>query len=303
MPMKMRIALLSAMIVACLMIPAAESTIHIAQQGDVLWQISRSYKTPVTAVAEGKNVPSVDRIYVEQQLKASARDATTSYIVSPGDTLWLIAQDHGVTVPELLAVNPILEPNHIVVGHKMLIPAMGEALTTTVPEKMAVKEPEQEAVKTPAKTTAKTPEKDPVKTPVKTTAANTVTSRSSAPYSAAELDLFARLVHAESAGEPFQGQVAVAASILNRVRSSRYPNTLNGVIYQIEGGYYQYSPVLDGRINQPAGDSARRAVKEALSGSDPSKGALGFYNPRKTTNQWVRSQPVTTTIGNHVFFR
>jgi N-acetylmuramoyl-L-alanine amidase len=142
-----------------------------------------------------------------------------------------------------------------------------------------------------------------VKEPEKTTAANTVTSRSSAAYSAAELDLFARLVQAESAGEPFQGQVAVAASVLNRVRSSRYPNTLRAVIYQIEGGYYQYSPVLDGRINQPASDSARRAVQEAIGGSDPSKGALGFYNPRKTTNQWVRSQPVITTIGNHVFFR
>ncbi len=303
MPKKMRIALLSAMIAACLMIPAAQSTIHMVQQGDTLWQISQSYKTPVTAVAEENDLPNVDLIYVEQKLTVPAREATTSYIVSPGDTLWLNAQEHGVTVPELLAINHILEPDHIVVGQKMLIPSMEEAAMTAVAEKTAVKEPVKEAVKTPEKTPAKDPVKNPVKEPVKTPAANTVASRSSASYSAAELDLFARLVQAESAGEPFQGQVAVAASVLNRVRSSRYPNTLNGVIYQIEGGYYQYSPVLDGRINQPAGDSARRAVQEAIGGSDPSKGALGFYNPRKTTNQWVRSQPVTTTIGNHVFFR
>jgi len=122
-------------------------------------------------------------------------------------------------------------------------------------------------------------------------------------FSPAELDLFARLVYSEAAGEPFEGQVAVAASVLNRIRSPLYPNTLSAVIFQVVGGFYQYSPVLDGRINLPANDSARRAVQEAVNGRDPSLGALGFYNPRKTNNQWVRSQPVTVTIGQHVFFR
>jgi N-acetylmuramoyl-L-alanine amidase len=117
-----------------------------------------------------------------------------------------------------------------------------------------------------------------------------------------EMDLFARIVHAEAEGESFTGQVAVAASILNRIRSSRFPNTLRAVVYQVADGCYQYSPVPDGRINRPAGDSARRAVAEALAGNDPSRGATGFYNPRKTGNQWVRRQPVTFTIGNHVFF-
>jgi N-acetylmuramoyl-L-alanine amidase len=120
---------------------------------------------------------------------------------------------------------------------------------------------------------------------------------------AAELDLFARLVHAEAAGEPFEGQVAVAASVLNRVRSPLFPNTLTAVIHQVVNGHYQYSPVLDGRINLPANESARRAVQEALNGRDPSLGATGFFNPRKTNNQWVRSRPVTVTIGQHVFFR
>lgn len=122
-------------------------------------------------------------------------------------------------------------------------------------------------------------------------------------FSPDELDLFARLVHSEAAGEPFQGQVAVAASILNRLSSPLYPDTMKEVVYQVSNGYYQYSPVLDGRINSPAGDSARKAVQEAIAGSDPSGGATGFYNPSKTWNQWVRSQPVTVTIGNHVFFK
>lgn len=123
-------------------------------------------------------------------------------------------------------------------------------------------------------------------------------------YSPDELDLFARLVHAESAGEPYAGQGAVAASVLHRLESPAYPNTLRGVIYQVtDGRYYQYSPVLDGRIDLPANRASFQAVYDALAGWDPSRGATGFYNPRKTSNRWVRGRPVTTTIGKHVFFR
>jgi N-acetylmuramoyl-L-alanine amidase len=120
--------------------------------------------------------------------------------------------------------------------------------------------------------------------------------------SLADFDLFARLVYSEAAGEPYIGQVAVAASVLNRVRSPRYPNTVREVILQVYNGFVQYSPVLDGRINLPANESARQAVRDALRGADPSQGATGFYNPAKTDNQWVRRQPVTVVIGNHVFF-
>ena len=118
-----------------------------------------------------------------------------------------------------------------------------------------------------------------------------------------DIDLMARLVYSEAAGEPYKGQVAVAASVLNRMASTKYPNSIPGVVYQVVNGYYQYSPVLDGRINLPPNQSAYRAVQDALNGWDPSNKALGFFNPRKTSNQWVRSQPVTTVIGNHVFFR
>jgi len=123
-------------------------------------------------------------------------------------------------------------------------------------------------------------------------------------YSAADLDLLARLVHAEAEGEPYVGKVAVAASVLNRVASSDYPNTVPGVIYQVvDGRYVQYEPVLNGRIDLPAGAESKKATQEAALGSDPSKGATGFYNPAKTTNAWVRNRPVTIVIGNHVFFK
>ena len=118
-----------------------------------------------------------------------------------------------------------------------------------------------------------------------------------------ELDLFARLVHAEAEGEPYEGKVAVAASVLNRLADPRYPDTIYEVIYQVVAGAYQYSPVRDGRIDLPAGPDSVNAVHEALLGRDPSLGANGFYNPQKTNNQWVRQQPVTVVIGQHVFFR
>lgn len=116
--------------------------------------------------------------------------------------------------------------------------------------------------------------------------------------------LLAKLVTAEAGGEPYRGQIAVAASVLNRVKSPKYPNSVSSVIYQvIDGRYYQYSPVLDGRINTSPTASALQAVREAMAGFDPSYGALGFYNPAKTSNYWVASRPVTTVIGQHVFFK
>ena len=127
-------------------------------------------------------------------------------------------------------------------------------------------------------------------------------SSSGITLSQSDLELLAILVTAESDGESFEGQVAVAATILNRLRDPLYPKTIAGIIYQVDNGRYQYSPVLDGRINQPASASAYRAVNLACSGWDPSNGANGFYNPAKTTNQWVTSQPVTKIIGSHIFF-
>ena len=121
--------------------------------------------------------------------------------------------------------------------------------------------------------------------------------------SQSDLELLARLVSAESASEPYAGQVAVAATILNRLNDPKYPKSIAGIIYQYTDGAYQYSPVMDGRIDEPAGNSAIAAVQDALNGWDPSYGATGFYNPSKTDNPWVQSQPVTTAIGDHVFFR
>ncbi len=121
-------------------------------------------------------------------------------------------------------------------------------------------------------------------------------------YSREHIDLLERLVHAEAKGENYTGKVAVAATVLNRVKNADYPDSIPGVIYEYNQGY-QYCPVGNGEINRAADKITKEAVKEALRGRDPAQGAISFYNPSKSFNQWIRSRPYVTTIGNHVFVK
>ena len=116
-------------------------------------------------------------------------------------------------------------------------------------------------------------------------------------YSANDVTLLARIISAEARGEPYTGQVAVGAVVLNRVSSPSFPNTISGVIYQ-KGAF---TAVTDGQFNQPVSDSAKRAAQDAMNGWDPSGGALYYFNPAKTSNAWMRSRPVLLTIGSHKF--
>ena len=111
------------------------------------------------------------------------------------------------------------------------------------------------------------------------------------------LDLLARLVHGEARGEPYTGKVAVAAVVLNRVKSSSFPNTVVGVIYQ-KGAF---DAVSDGQINMSPDSTSRKAAQDALNGWDPSYGAIYYFNPNTATNKWIWSRPMTITIGNHRF--
>lgn len=113
-----------------------------------------------------------------------------------------------------------------------------------------------------------------------------------------DFDLLARIIHSESRGEPYKGQVAVGAVVINRVKSPDFPDTFREVIYQ-EG---QFTPVTNGHIDLAANESAYRAARESLKGNDPSLGALYFYNPEKAVTYWWLSQLETTVvIENHVF--
>ncbi|WP_010250594.1 cell wall hydrolase [Acetivibrio cellulolyticus] len=126
------------------------------------------------------------------------------------------------------------------------------------------------------------------------------TSKSAISYSAYELDLLARLINAEAASEPYQAKVGVGAVVVNRVKSSQFPNTISGVIYQKDSRYYQFTPVENGWINKPATSSAKQAALEALNGVDPTNGAL-YYFDDSATNKWLWSKPIALRVGKMVY--
>jgi len=112
-----------------------------------------------------------------------------------------------------------------------------------------------------------------------------------------DVALLARLISAEARGEPYKGQVAVGAVVLNRVDSPIFPNTIAGVIYQ-NGAF---SCVADGQFNQAVSESAYRAARDAINGMDPSGGAIYYFNPSTATSKWIWSRPLLVIIGNHRF--
>ncbi len=116
-------------------------------------------------------------------------------------------------------------------------------------------------------------------------------------YSSSDVQLLARLIYAEARGESYTGQVAVGAVVLNRVKSSSFPNTISAVIYQP----YAFTCVNDGQINLSPNNTAINAAKDAMNGWDPSYGSLYYYNPKVATSSWIFTRPTVVTIGRHVF--
>ncbi|MBQ1376272.1 MAG: spore cortex-lytic enzyme [Clostridia bacterium] len=116
-------------------------------------------------------------------------------------------------------------------------------------------------------------------------------------YTSSERSLLTRIISAEARGEPFEGQVAVGAVILNRVEHPSFPNTIAGVVYQPGA----FSALDDGQFNVPVDPACARAADAAMAGSDPSGGAIYYYNPQKSTNKWILGRPIIKRIGNHVF--
>lgn len=113
----------------------------------------------------------------------------------------------------------------------------------------------------------------------------------------AEQNLIAKFISAEARGESYKGQVAVGAVILNRVKHASFPDTVSGVVYQ-NGAF---DCVYNGQINQPTTETAKKAAKDAINGWDPSGGAIYYYNPKTAKSDWIKSRPVVSVIGNHVF--
>lgn len=125
------------------------------------------------------------------------------------------------------------------------------------------------------------------------------TDQSSIDNSGDMVDLLARLINGEARGEPYKGQVAVGAVVMNRVKSSEFPDTISGVIYQ-KG---QFSCVTDGQFNKPIDENSTvyKAAQEALNGADPTNGCVFFYNPKTSKSKWLYTRQTVITIGSHRF--
>ena len=126
---------------------------------------------------------------------------------------------------------------------------------------------------------------------------NSSNSNSSVSTNSNDLNLLARVIYGEARGEPYTGQVAIGAVVLNRVRNGSFPNTIAGVVYQSGA----FDAVSDGQINLTPNSTAKKAAQDALNGWDPTYGAIYYFNPKTATNKWIWSRPMTVTIGNHRF--
>lgn len=122
-------------------------------------------------------------------------------------------------------------------------------------------------------------------------------SSSSSSNNSSNVNLLAKVIYGEARGESYTGQVAVGAVVMNRVKSSQFPNTISGVVYQSGA----FDAVSDGQINLTPDETAKKAAQDALNGWDPTYGAIYYFNPSTATNKWIWSRPMTVTIGKHRF--
>jgi len=247
---------------------------YTVKAGDTLYLISQRYGVSLSELRSLNNQFS-DQIRVGQVLYIPEKSPYQTVTVKKGDTLYLISKAYGVDVESLKKINGLVS-NAIYPGMRLLIPQnykTTSAASTSLASRGYI---DRDAY---------------------------TKSGSGINYTAEDRVLLARLIHAEAEGEPYMGKLAVGAVVVNRVKSNLFPNTIKGVIYQVdELGFYQFTPVEDGRIYSaiPSQDSYK-ATDEALAGKDPTGGALYFFNPSKITNKWLLSKPVIYKVGQHVF--
>lgn len=238
-------------------------------QNDSLYQIGLLFRTSANTLMSDNNLSSTT-IFPGQKLKVPAE----VYTIKSGDTLFLIAARHSIALADLRRANNKWD-NLIIPGQKLILPGIKPTVSTSGSSQGSTN----------------------------SSLGSTATSTGSATvisYNNSEVDLLARLIAAEAIGESYDAMIAVGAVVVNRVKSPDWPNSISAVINHVSAGHYQFSPVQNGFIKKPATDATLRAAWAALYGADPSNGAM-FYYDSSSTNQWIRSKPVTARIGNMIF--
>ncbi|MFW5786892.1 MAG: LysM peptidoglycan-binding domain-containing protein [Halanaerobiales bacterium] len=292
--------------------------IYPVKPGDTLYNIAQKYNTTINKIRELNNLQT-DWLYSGQKLKIpsppaedhSDRDDKNTddkiYYVQPGDTLYKIAQKYNITINKIKEYND-LNTNMLDIGQKLQIPVPDSSDSEINIEVDYRIEPGDDLISIGLKfnlppwtikaynnlqtdylrpgSTIKIPfqvENDEVNSPYNN--------------NKRELNLLARTVYSEARGEPFEGQVAVAAVVLNRLRHGFFPNTIEDIIFQP----WQFTAVHDGQFWLEPDQQAFIAAKAALKGWDPTEGAIYYYNPDTATSDWVFYRNVVIKIGDHYF--
>lgn len=240
--------------------------VHTVNKGDTIYKISQWYNISQFALRYNNNLWS-DNINTGQQL-----NIPICYTVRQGDSLYLISKKFGVDVSNIRAINQ-LKNDVVHPGQALYIPQYKSS-----------------------------PNNNSYISPVATPQNNNFTvSRGGARLSMEDFDLLARIITAEADSESYATQVAVGSTVLNRVDSPLFPNSIRGVVYQVDqGGKYQFEPVLNGWINNPASESGKKAAQDALSGWDPTNGALYFFESW-VPNKFLQSRPVSRVMDAFTF--
>jgi len=255
---------------------AAFASTYTVSPGDTLFLIARSHGVTVDKlIAANKLGDTV--IYSGQQLNIPDEKSQT-YTIKSGDTLYLIGKKFGVSYQEIMSEN----------GLKSTAVYPGMLLKITAP---------------PVASVSPVPPVSPVPAVGGSTGTDSQASRGGGSIQRpdpADVDLLARLITAEADSEPYECKVSVGAVVLNRVASPKFPNSVTEVVYQHDNWTYQFEPVQNGWITRPASVASLQAAKEALSGSDPTNGALYFFAD-SVDSPWLRSRKVSRVIGHTVF--
>ncbi len=271
---------------------AAQVGLYVVQKGDTLSEIGAEYGVSVKEL-KSYNHLSGTLIKIGQTLTIPE---SVTHNVLKGDNLSQIAQKYKTSVEVIKKANG-LSQDDIYPGIKLMIPRGRDYKSAAVVTNMNYqKEMDSKSIRLVG-----TVEDEPILDSKGGTLSNQLVDVSR--YTKEDCYLLAKLIHAEARGESMQGKIAVGAVILNRLESPDFPKTIKAIIYQQSGHVYQFSPVADGSINLEPNDAARQAARAAIAGEDPTNGSVFFYNPEIATDDWIKTLPVSTVIGNHVFAR
>src|SRR5690606_18795454 len=298
-----------------------QTTTYRVVSSDTLYGIASRHGTTVDAIKSANNLSS-NLLQIGQTLTISSGDETTApaptqnkttthYVVS-GDTLYSIAKNHNTTVDAIKNANG-LSSNILNIGQKLTIPTSGTATPAPTTESSnqttyrVVSGDTLYSIATRYGTSVNALKQTNNLTSNVLTIGQNLTipatgTSSSAVINQEDVEWLAKMIWSEGRGEPLEGQIAVGAVIMNRVKSPLFPNTVKEVIFEKSYGYYQFTPAQNGAIHEAdPGPQQMEAAKRAMNGEDPTNGALFFYNPDKTSSTYLRSLEVSTKIGNHVF--